>query len=86
MDTEINVPSAKNPELSKISPLKLGLSQNIAVHSLSAARNVAFFPLFFRLAFLIYSVLGFQIVCGHSVANCDMKISGLFFFFLLVCL
>ena len=37
---EIKVPSFKNPELTNVLPLKLGLGQNITTHTSPTARNL----------------------------------------------
>jgi len=39
VDTEIKIPSAENPELTNIFPLKPGVGQNIATQALPTARN-----------------------------------------------
>ena len=69
MDAEINVPFAKNSELSKGLFLKSGLGQNVALHALSASRKYAFFIFIF--SGLSTSFLFFlpSVFCKHEVTH-----------------
>ena len=51
--TEIKAPSAENPELTNVLPLKPGVSQNMAMHALPTARN---FFLVLISTFLVHSL------------------------------
>ena len=52
VDAEIKVPSIKNPELTNVFPVKLGVGQNIAMHVLPSTRNIFLAPVS---TFLVHS-------------------------------
>ena len=57
-DVEMMVPTAEDPELSKVLSVKNEVGQNIAMHALPTSRK---FPLS-RVTFLVHSTLFLQII------------------------